>query len=244
METGKTSKYFKYAIGEIILVVIGILIALQINNWNENRKSAILERKTLRSLKTDLESALPQLNFKIKQNQRSRRSDSVLLDAIHYKKVLPLDSIQTLVLSHVFSPGFDPELGTLNEILNTGKMGIIQNDSLRNYISNWNKYMDELHEVDAKLEHFNLNVKTPLYLKKVPMKNKLNGQGLFTDKFKALYPRSNFKPKVDELLLSFEFENMLSNYIFYGLMQKQRLLDIRINMQDMIRIINDELRHD
>ncbi len=37
METGKTSKYFKYAIGEIILVVIGILIALQINNWNEKR---------------------------------------------------------------------------------------------------------------------------------------------------------------------------------------------------------------
>ncbi|NNF86407.1 MAG: hypothetical protein HKO48_02830, partial [Nitrosopumilus sp.] len=39
METGKTSKYLKYAIGEIILVVIGILIALQINNWNENRKA-------------------------------------------------------------------------------------------------------------------------------------------------------------------------------------------------------------
>jgi len=34
----KTGKYFKYAIGEIVLVVIGILIALQINNWNENRK--------------------------------------------------------------------------------------------------------------------------------------------------------------------------------------------------------------
>ena len=37
----KTSKYFKYAIGEIVLVVIGILIALQINNWNEHRKSRI-----------------------------------------------------------------------------------------------------------------------------------------------------------------------------------------------------------
>jgi hypothetical protein len=37
METGKTGKYFKYAIGEIALVVIGILIALSINNWNENR---------------------------------------------------------------------------------------------------------------------------------------------------------------------------------------------------------------
>ena len=39
LSEGKKSKYFKYAIGEIVLVVIGILIALQINNWNENRKS-------------------------------------------------------------------------------------------------------------------------------------------------------------------------------------------------------------
>ena len=41
MEKNKTVKYFKYAIGEIVLVVIGILIALSINNWNENRKSDI-----------------------------------------------------------------------------------------------------------------------------------------------------------------------------------------------------------
>ena len=41
----KTGKYFKYAFGEIILVVIGILIALQINNWNENRKNKIKEKR-------------------------------------------------------------------------------------------------------------------------------------------------------------------------------------------------------
>jgi len=46
METGKTSKYFKYAIGEIVLVVIGILIALQINNWNEQQK----EEKQIRNI--------------------------------------------------------------------------------------------------------------------------------------------------------------------------------------------------
>ena len=43
MEQNKTGNYFKYAIGEIVLVVIGILIALQINNWNENRKANIEE---------------------------------------------------------------------------------------------------------------------------------------------------------------------------------------------------------
>ena len=51
----KTSKYLKYAIGEIVLVVIGILIALQINNWNENRKSKILEKKMLSELSKSLE---------------------------------------------------------------------------------------------------------------------------------------------------------------------------------------------
>ena len=50
----KTSKYLKYAFGEIILVVIGILIALQINNWNESRKQSTLEKEFLTSIKNDL----------------------------------------------------------------------------------------------------------------------------------------------------------------------------------------------
>jgi len=56
METGKTGKYLKYAIGEIVLVVIGILIALSINNWNENKKERKLETKVLSELLTSLEN--------------------------------------------------------------------------------------------------------------------------------------------------------------------------------------------
>jgi len=62
----KTSKYFKYAIGEIALVVIGILIALQINNWNEKRKEKFAERElltyTLENLKTDSLSLVALIN--------------------------------------------------------------------------------------------------------------------------------------------------------------------------------------
>jgi len=53
METGKTSKYLKYAIGEIILVVIGILIALQINNWNEERKRQLNDLQQCEELLND-----------------------------------------------------------------------------------------------------------------------------------------------------------------------------------------------
>jgi len=55
LKEGKTSKYLKYAIGEIILVVIGILIALSINNWNESRKENLLENQLIDILISDLQ---------------------------------------------------------------------------------------------------------------------------------------------------------------------------------------------
>ena len=50
----RTTNYFKYAIGEIVLVVIGILIALQINNWNEQRKDRIQEKNFLSRLEIEI----------------------------------------------------------------------------------------------------------------------------------------------------------------------------------------------
>ncbi|MAL60223.1 MAG: hypothetical protein CMC14_09260 [Flavobacteriaceae bacterium] len=66
---GKTGKYLKYAIGEIILVVIGILIALQINNWNESRKQSIAEKEFITSLKNDLKEDKAFIERVIKLNE-------------------------------------------------------------------------------------------------------------------------------------------------------------------------------
>ena len=61
----KTGKYFKYAIGEIVLVVIGILIALQINNWNENRKLEIIKQNYLQLLLEDFKEEIININNNI-----------------------------------------------------------------------------------------------------------------------------------------------------------------------------------
>ncbi|MEM6895678.1 MAG: DUF6090 family protein, partial [Bacteroidota bacterium] len=66
----KTGKYLKYAVGEIILVVIGILIALKINNWNESNKKRNLKKEYVVSLKTDLVKDTSQLNNRLKQNKK------------------------------------------------------------------------------------------------------------------------------------------------------------------------------
>ena len=79
MSENKTSKYFKYAIGEIILVVIGILIALQINNWNEDRKEQEKETEVLNQLQLDIEETLMELTDDIAFQQISfNQTDSII----------------------------------------------------------------------------------------------------------------------------------------------------------------------
>ncbi len=63
-------QYMRYAIGEIVLVVIGILIALQINNWNEARKDKIIEQKVLKTLRSDFISNKTQLQDNIDETEK------------------------------------------------------------------------------------------------------------------------------------------------------------------------------
>ena len=74
MEKNKTGKYLKYAIGEIILVVIGILIALSLNNWNENRKNKIYEKDLLENMLGNLK--LDSITFN-KNLQEAKSIDSL-----------------------------------------------------------------------------------------------------------------------------------------------------------------------
>ncbi|MBT8194901.1 MAG: hypothetical protein KJO64_00610 [Bacteroidia bacterium] len=82
MTENKFSKYLLYAIGEIILVVIGILIALQINNWNEVTKQIKEEEEILVSLKEELKNNITTLNASIKVNKGYRNHTNHFIDSI------------------------------------------------------------------------------------------------------------------------------------------------------------------
>jgi len=84
MSENKTSKYFKYAVGEIILVVIGILIALQINNWNESKKERAQEQELLTQLHSEFTSNLEQLDQKNDLRNQMISASLRLLSYIDY----------------------------------------------------------------------------------------------------------------------------------------------------------------
>ena len=127
----QTGKYVKYALGEIILVVIGILIALQINNWNEASKQSKIEQTFLKRLKIDLEENIANweslIAFQEKRNEGVKafikfslmdNSDSIGMILPHFNPVLRWDD---MTINQV----------TFKEMQSSGKLDIIQNDSIK-----------------------------------------------------------------------------------------------------------------
>ena len=138
MEKNKTGKYLKYAIGEIILVMIGILLALQVNNWNEHRKLQHEELNLLLEVKSNFEVTL--LNFK---------NDSLFnLKTIHQYEKIKHYIEEDLTYNKELDTAFGMlkswrspyPINTAYITLKTKGLDIISNASLRNKIVNMNEY--------------------------------------------------------------------------------------------------------
>ena len=154
MEQNKTGKYFKYAIGEIVLVVIGILIALQINNWNKSRSERHQELQLLKSLKKEYVDNLNQLNDKIFIRKKIIHSANELIKLIENKKNLnsvSIDSIETYIGITTIFPTFNASSGVTNDIINSGKLHIIENKELRVFLSNWSGDISQVTEMENVL---------------------------------------------------------------------------------------------
>ena len=75
MEQNKTGKYFKYAIGEVVLVVIGILIALSINNWNEGRKRINQGKNYVNEINNDVKNDMASIKNILDELTKLEQSD-------------------------------------------------------------------------------------------------------------------------------------------------------------------------
>ena len=133
----KFSKYLIYAIGEIILVVIGILIALSINNWNEARKSTEQETLYLNRLLTENKQDIVAFNNNIKELQKGIESVE------NFSKALKNDAIEdsTLIKSAndyfkygSIYPIFYSSNSTFDDLSSTGNLKVITNTNLRDSI--------------------------------------------------------------------------------------------------------------
>jgi len=153
----KTGKYFKYAIGEIVLVVIGILIALSINNWNESRKQRQKEIVNLLELKKGLESDLiTEFIPGIRKYTAMEIAAANLKRYNNTNETIPNDSLLKYYRTSLASEwNFIFNIATFENLKSTG-IDIISNDSLRSKISSLysNEYPELIARGDRLLRYY------------------------------------------------------------------------------------------
>lgn len=150
LSQNRVARYFAYGVGEILLVVLGILIALQVNNWNEGRKQRQIELKYFNNLKNDLYVDNERLNFMIElANGKVKAAQNV-------KRKVDHDSIGSLydftddMLALIFVDEFRPNENTYEEMKSAGNFSTIRNDELKLKLLTLN---ETYIEIGAAQEH-------------------------------------------------------------------------------------------
>ena len=147
------TKFLKYAIGEIVLVVIGILIALSINNWNEERKKAKEEAVILESIKEEFEENLKTLQVSM---ERAVRRQGFCLEILKFtaqeNPIIEKAKSDTLIFgglaTHVTVELTD---AYLQDLLSTGKIHYINDHRLKKLLIKWEKDVAEIREDETWL---------------------------------------------------------------------------------------------
>ncbi len=166
----KTSKYFKYAIGEVVLVVIGILIALQINNWNQHKKELEKEQQILLSLKEEFQQNINELEFDHNINLSCINAIVTLLnfDTNQDFETKTIDSL----IGQIFNfATFDARLGVMNDVISSGNLQLIRDSKLRYALNQWTGELgDYAEDVIIRREYWINNVPS-IINKYIPIRN-------------------------------------------------------------------------
>jgi hypothetical protein len=133
MEKNKTGKYFKYATGEIVLVVIGILIALSINNWNQNRLDENLESQYYNRLLDDVreEKLILQATVNYSKQVLGHAKNAIaVFENSPDANPNPIDNLIDMYQASQLADSYSAS-STYKELIASGQINLIQNDSLK-----------------------------------------------------------------------------------------------------------------
>lgn len=155
MEKNKTGQYFKYAIGEILLVIIGILIAVSINGWNEDRKLKNEEQSLLKDLKQEMVLNYEALEKVIQAHENSLQAAieirALFSDRDTFDK-MTADEFQEISGRMSSNFTYDPQNGILNSLIYSGRLSLFSNKKLKYSLASFKELTVDAFESTNAIE--------------------------------------------------------------------------------------------
>lgn len=228
LSENKFSKYLIYAIGEIILVVIGILIALQINNYNEAKKLKDKEIILLTEMKRNLQQDLLDINYNIRHNRSRLYSNELIKSSIEQR--IPFSDSLRFHYGNIMGNFQLSENTAAWENLKSIGLDIISNDSLRNNLSNLYstkyKYLENLEK--GADDTYQWDYLYPQVLKHISIQ-----------KLWASGEPNNY----EELLVDKEFIEVINMNIEFRSMMQGQYENVAVTVEALLNQIDNHLKH-
>lgn len=235
----KFSKYLIYAIGEIVLVVVGILIALQINNQNVYKQERSIEKTYLVALKEEFETNINKLDQTIDLNTNLIENVDKLVE-VFQQNVIDTISERTVVnyFFETFSSevNYTPSTGVLTEIISSGNLKLIQNQKLKQKLASFESSLEQISHQENEIniprleimEHFRNQANYKRYLEELGWDS--NWESIYENRSnKELFKSLHFFNS----LYFFKITSIAANRSFY--------VPIRDDMGATVKLINSEL---
>ncbi|MEZ4793038.1 MAG: DUF6090 family protein [Gelidibacter sp.] len=233
---GKNSKYLKYAIGEIILVVIGILIALQINNWNQERVVKAQNQMIVQNLNKEFNENLVELDTSISRLSSVIDGIDTLLTVMRTQDSNMSEGEFDQLLNQTFwFPTWKPSSFVLMELKTSGALSKLYNNDLKTLLFKWEREFDKM-ETNKK----NFLTYGAEYVEFITKNGSVRNIDALTESTKSLQ-KSTIAKNNPELLKNPEFENRADNFYFLAVRLKEHFVSLRKIMTDIIEFSNAEL---
>ncbi|MFC4720853.1 hypothetical protein ACFO5O_00860 [Geojedonia litorea] len=247
METGKAKQYFKYAIGEILLVMVGILLALQVNNWNQNRMTKNTERDTLKNLLEEIQLDTLDIRFNLNLHLSSLENDELLFHFLNGDTSVQASSINfTEVLGNPVVAVLNTS--TYSSLINNSP-NLISNQRLKKKIFvHYNLVYTSIFEVENRSTGFKPYDKLlPFFQKHFTVNKEFTSLSLSsnysTDYFNEDYKRTSLYPKDLELLKTDEaFKVTLSEVIYLRSITISVYREALKRIEELSNEISEELK--
>ncbi|WP_228850936.1 DUF6090 family protein [Aegicerativicinus sediminis] len=194
------ARYLKYALGEIVLVVVGILIALQINNWNEDQKFHKLEIKKLREISNSLIQTKANIQQAQEEDSRWMHYNEIILEHLEYRKPYTPE-LDVSFGSYFWFSRPEIEFSAFEQLKSTG-LDLVSNDQLRTEIVRlFEKRFQLIYSENNQWNLEYINVTLPIHLKL----------------FRKVFPET-WVPGNDEYAKPIDYDGLLDNDEFKNLL--------------------------
>lgn len=204
LSDNKFSKYLVYAIGEILLVVIGILIALQLNNWNERQKERKSENQVVQTIYEELDQHKGYSESILSQVQNRINTTLKLMEYTSATEIsISAHTFDSLMIQSFLFPPYTPVKADLDRVLGSAQIDLISSLELQEALSDYQTSIDQASLMYRYAEDDFKLIILPYFVEHYPLKALLVQFGI------PVTPTSHTR-NYEDLLTSLEFENVLS----------------------------------